>query len=80
MRCVPARWWLSDHDTLGVHQGMEETENREADESGRRILACHFFTLLLGAEPDILYIIVNDISFLSGFYKSKGDVRIWQER
>ncbi len=39
-----------------------------------------FFTLLLGAEPDILYIIVNDISFLSGFYKSKGDVRIWQER
>lgn len=39
-----------------------------------------FFTLLLGVEPDILYIIVNDISFLSGIYKSKGDVRIWQER
>ncbi len=45
MCCVPARWWLSDHD---VHTEMNETENREADESGRRILACHFFHVAFG--------------------------------
>lgn len=27
---------------------MNETENREADESGRRILACHFFHVAFG--------------------------------